>query len=95
MSRSRAFSRDLFVSMVGAGESSGKLDQILVRVSDHFANANKTNNKIKSAMVYPIILLVLALAVIVLMFTMNPADVHQHDGSGGYDSAFKGHDRVL
>ena len=51
---------DLFVSMVAAGESSGTLDQI----------ANKTNNKIKSAMVYPIILLVLALAVMVLMFTM-------------------------
>lgn len=61
---------DLFVSMVAAGESSGTLDQILVRVSDHFANANKTNNKIKSAMVYPIILLILALAVVVLMFTM-------------------------
>ena len=56
--------------MVAAGESSGTLDQILVRVSDHFANANKTNNKIKSAMVYPIILLVLALAVVILMFTM-------------------------
>ena len=56
--------------MVAAGESSGTLDQILVRVSDHFANANKTNNKVKSAMVYPIILLVLALAVVVLMFTM-------------------------
>ncbi len=61
---------DLFVSMVAAGESSGTLDQILVRVSDHFANANKTNNKVKSAMVYPIILLVLALAVVILMFTM-------------------------
>ena len=61
---------DLFVSLVAAGESSGTLEQILVRVSDHFANATKTNNKIKSAMVYPIILLVLALAVIVLMFTM-------------------------
>lgn len=60
---------DLFVSMVAAGESSGTLDQILTRVSDHFANANKTNNKVKSAMVYPIILLVLALAVVVLMFT--------------------------
>ena len=61
---------DMFVSMVAAGEASGTLDQILVRVSDHFANANKTGNKVKSAMVYPIILLVLALAVVVLMFTM-------------------------
>ena len=60
---------DLFVSMVAAGEASGTLDLILTRVSDHFANANKTANKVKSAMVYPIILLVLALAVVVLMFT--------------------------
>lgn len=60
---------DLFVSMVAAGEASGTLDQILTRVSDHFANSNKTANKVKSAMVYPIILGVLALAVVVLMFT--------------------------
>lgn len=60
---------DLFVSMVAAGEASGTLDQILIRVSDHFANANKTNNKVKGALVYPIILLILALAVIILMFT--------------------------
>ena len=60
----------MFVSMVAAGEASGTLDQILTRISDHFANANKTANKVKGAMVYPIILLVLALAVIVLMFTM-------------------------
>lgn len=61
---------DLFVSMVAAGEASGTLDQILVRVSDHFASANRTANKVKGAMVYPIILLVLAVAVVVLMFTM-------------------------
>ncbi|MGN0687511.1 MAG: type II secretion system F family protein [Oscillospiraceae bacterium] len=61
---------DLFVSMVAAGEASGTLDLILTRVSDHFASANRTANKVKSAMVYPIILLVLALAVVVLMFTM-------------------------
>ena len=60
---------DLFVSMVAAGEASGTLDQILIRVSDHFANANKTNNKVKGALVYPVILLILALAVIILMFT--------------------------
>ncbi|MCH5205518.1 MAG: type II secretion system F family protein [Oscillospiraceae bacterium] len=60
---------DMFVSMVAAGEASGTLDQMLTRLSDHYANANKTANKAKSAMVYPIILLVLLLAVIVLLFT--------------------------
>ena len=60
---------ELFVSMVAAGEASGTLDQMLNRLSDHFANANKTANKAKSAMVYPVVLLVLLVAVIILLFT--------------------------
>lgn len=60
---------DLFVSMVAAGEVSGTLDQMLVRLSDHFANSNKTANKAKSAMVYPVVLAVLLIAVIILLFT--------------------------
>lgn len=59
---------DLFVSMVSAGEASGTLDQMLNRISDHFANANKTANKAKSALVYPIVLGVLLIAVIILLF---------------------------
>ena len=61
---------DMFVSMVSAGEASGTLDQILNRVADHFANANKTGNKVKSALIYPIVLLVMIIAVVILMFTM-------------------------
>lgn len=60
---------DLFVSMVAAGEISGTLDQMLSRLSDHFANSNKTANKAKSAMVYPCVLGVLLVAVIILLFT--------------------------
>lgn len=60
---------DMFVSLVAAGEASGTLDQMLNRLSDHYANANKTANKAKSAMIYPMILLVLLLAVIILLFT--------------------------
>lgn len=59
---------EMFVAMVAAGEASGTLDQMFTRLSDHFANANKTANKIKSAMVYPIILGVLLIAVIVMLF---------------------------
>ncbi|MDE6729004.1 MAG: type II secretion system F family protein [Oscillospiraceae bacterium] len=59
---------DMFVSLVAAGEASGTLDAMFNRLSDHYANANKTANKIKSAMVYPIILAVLVIAVMILLF---------------------------
>ncbi|MCL2070612.1 MAG: type II secretion system F family protein [Oscillospiraceae bacterium] len=61
---------NLFTSMVSAGEASGNLDMIMVRVADHYAKENKTNNKIKSAMIYPIILGVLMVVVVVGLFTL-------------------------
>lgn len=60
---------DFFISMVSAGEISGNLDQILVRLSDHYAKENRLNNKIKSSMIYPIILLVASIVVVVGLFT--------------------------
>ncbi|MDR0822050.1 MAG: type II secretion system F family protein [Oscillospiraceae bacterium] len=60
---------DLFVSMVIAGEAAGNLDIIMARVSDHYAKENKLNNKIKGAMIYPIILGVLMVGVVLVLFT--------------------------
>ena len=57
------------ISMVSAGETSGSLDQIMQRMSDHYAKENKMHNTIKSAMMYPIILLVLCVAVVIGLFT--------------------------
>lgn len=61
---------NLFTSMVAAGEASGNLDMIMVRVADHYAKEQKTNNKIKNAMIYPIILAVLMVVVVVGLFTI-------------------------
>lgn len=60
---------EFLISMVGAGESSGSLDVIMQRMSDHYAKENKMNNTIKGAMTYPIILGVLCIIIIVAMFT--------------------------
>jgi type IV pilus assembly protein PilC len=60
---------EFLISMVSAGESSGSLDVIMQRMSDHYAKENKMNNTIKGAMTYPIILGVLCIAVIIGMFT--------------------------
>ncbi|MGN0657177.1 MAG: type II secretion system F family protein [Ruminiclostridium sp.] len=61
---------NLFVSMVAAGEASGNLDVIMTRVADYYLSQNKTNNKIKSATTYPMVLLVLLLVMFVGMFTL-------------------------
>jgi type IV pilus assembly protein PilC len=58
----------LMTSMVGAGESSGQMDVIMQRLSDYYANQNKLANTIKSAMVYPIILVILTIAVVIGVF---------------------------
>ena len=58
----------LMTSMVGAGESSGQMDVIMQRLSDYYANQNKIANTIKSAMVYPIILVIITIAVVVGVF---------------------------
>lgn len=56
-------------SMVNAGESSGSLDVVMKRMEAHYDKENKMNNTIKGAMIYPIILLVLAVAVVIIIFT--------------------------
>ncbi|MGN0623482.1 MAG: type II secretion system F family protein [Oscillospiraceae bacterium] len=60
---------DFFISMVDAGESSGTLDITMQRLSDYYANSNKLNNKVKSAMMYPIILGILCVVMVIGMFT--------------------------
>lgn len=57
----------LFVSMVSAGEISGSLDTIMSRLSDNYAKESKLNNKVRSAMAYPIILLVLIIGVVIAL----------------------------
>lgn len=62
----------LLVNMVEAGEVSGNLDIIMQRMSNHYEKENKINNKVKGAMIYPIILGILSVAIvtIILVFVM-------------------------
>jgi len=58
---------ELFNNMILAGETSGNLDAVLIRLADHFERENKLNNKIRSSMVYPIILSVVTVVVVIIM----------------------------
>lgn len=59
----------LLISMVESGEVSGRLDEIMLRMSVHFEKENKVNNKVKSAMIYPIILGIVAVAAVIVIMT--------------------------
>ena len=59
----------LYIYLVRAGEVSGNLDGILERVADYFEKQVALRGKIKSAMTYPTIVLVIALAVTYFLLT--------------------------
>ncbi len=58
----------LFVNMVRAGEAGGVLDEVLKRLAEFMEKAERIRRRIKSAMVYPIVVLVVA--VLILSFLM-------------------------
>ena len=60
---------NIMISMIAAGEESGRLDEVMERLAEHFAKAQKLKNKISSAMVYPKILAGLTVAVSVGLLT--------------------------
>jgi type IV pilus assembly protein PilC len=59
----RAFDR-LFVNMVAAGETGGVLDLILSRVADFMEKAQKLRSRVRSAMVYPMVVLCAAFCIV-------------------------------
>ena len=58
---------DLFVNMVGAGESGGILDVILQRLSGYIEKSVKLTGKVKSAMTYPVAVISIAIIVVVVI----------------------------
>jgi type IV pilus assembly protein PilC len=58
---------DIMCSMVAAGEASGKIDVAFERMAVHFEKSAKLRGIVRKAMVYPIIVLVVALIVVVVM----------------------------
>jgi type IV pilus assembly protein PilC len=68
----RSFDR-LLVSMVAAGETGGVLDLILSRVADFMEKAQKLKSRVKSAMIYPSVVLTAAFLILLgLMLFVVP-----------------------
>ena len=77
------FSR-FYVNMVRAGEIGGSLDQTLARMAEYLERAKELKDGVVSALIYPILLVVLAIAsLILLMVYVIPQFTPMFEDFGG------------
>jgi type IV pilus assembly protein PilC len=67
LSRHPGVFNTLFVAMVKAGEISGNLNEILEELSSYLENLDDTRRKVKSAMNYPIFMIVFLICMLMVM----------------------------
>jgi type IV pilus assembly protein PilC len=60
---------ELFVQMVRAGETGGIIGDVLDRIANHYEKQDELQGKIKSALYYPITIMVIALLVVIFLLT--------------------------
>ena len=60
---------NLFVNMVNAGENSGTLDIVMLRLADFTESQSALRSKIIGAMIYPIIMSIVGCALMVMLLT--------------------------
>ncbi|MFA5633617.1 MAG: type II secretion system F family protein [Candidatus Dojkabacteria bacterium] len=68
------------INLIEAGEESGNLENILEKIAVELEEKNALTRKIKSAMIYPAIILIVIIAVIVLMMLVlvpSMADIYK------------------
>ena len=75
---------DLYINLIAAGEAGGLLDTILDRIAVYMEKAISLKRKVKSAMMYPTVVLIIAVSVVwgMLVFII-PKFKEMYEGMGG------------
>lgn len=60
---------NLYISLIRAGEASGKLDEILLKLADNLEKSRSFKSKIKGALIYPVIVIVTMFVVMFVVVT--------------------------
>jgi len=60
---------NIYLAMIRAGEVSGQIDEILVRLAGYMEEAQKLKNEIKAAMTYPVVSLTLIVGITLFLMT--------------------------
>ncbi|MEE9213806.1 MAG: type II secretion system inner membrane protein GspF [Thermodesulfobacteriota bacterium] len=58
---------DLYINLVKAGEASGTLDVVLLRLADFLEKQSALKSKVRSALIYPIFMFFIGMAVVLFM----------------------------
>src|SRR5262249_34831626 len=58
----------IYISMCEAGETSGTLDAILIRLAEFTEAQSALNAKVRSAMIYPVLMFVVTMGMLMLLF---------------------------
>ncbi len=73
----------LYCNLVKAGEAGGILDAILKKLAEHMERQRKLKGQIKSAMIYPILVVVVGVIVIYVMMTFVVPKLAEMIAEGG------------
>lgn len=74
---------EIYVGMLEVAEVSGNLEEVLERIADYYEKQIKLKNKVKKAMVYPIIVIVVLIAVLsIIMYFVIPQFASIYEGFG-------------
>ena len=60
---------DFYINMVAAGEQSGRLDMVLTRIADFLEGQEAMRSKIRTAMIYPLLMISVGFIVLSFLFT--------------------------
>ncbi|MEA5076765.1 MAG: type II secretion system F family protein [Coriobacteriia bacterium] len=73
----------LFYNMVRAGETGGVLDEVLLRVADLMEQDAQLKGRVKSAMMYPMVISILVVVVVIAMMVfVVPTFIDMFSGAG-------------
>lgn len=74
---------ELMVNMTESGEMTGNLDNVMERLAVHYEKEAKIEARIKGAMIYPIVLSIVAVTVVIFLLTVvMPTFIGMFEGAG-------------
>jgi len=70
LSRHRQYVPDVMMGMVQAGEVTGNMEEVFLKLGEHFEKEKETQDKIRAVMRYPIIVFIVILVALLVMNVM-------------------------